>query len=181
MKISDSKARLKTMFKTIQSNNFVLAGYFSLICCLHVNAILKADDPIRDTQTEEILYEQKMEQEKDGVKAPATPKVIFYGGQGFLTRSSLSENDSGETKDPASKKKNIFNWSDWWDEKPAEENAPEAVETQGFELPGDDGLLLEKEAPSSQEKQPEEPLAEALDGFSAGSEESVPVADDAWW
>jgi hypothetical protein len=42
----------------------------SVLAGLNLASIRKAEDPIRDTQTNPILYQQKMEEEKDGKKGP---------------------------------------------------------------------------------------------------------------
>ena len=111
-----------------QNKHFYIVSYLFLVAFLHMNAILKAEDPIADTQTEAILYDQKMEQEKDGVKGPATPKMIYYGGQGFLTKSSLSKYEKEIAGAREGIKKDKFSWSDWWEDKPAETQSPSGEE-----------------------------------------------------
>lgn len=171
-----------------------LISWLAILWLVHGNAILKHEDPIQDTQTEAILYDQKMEQEKDGVKAAATPKVIYYGGQGFLTKSSLAKNEKEGEGVSAKKKKQSFNWSDWWEEKPAE---TEAQETPAAE----EELSVKEEGLSEGESNPdsvlsaETPVQEAETDFwsevpdSAGSPASPPAQDkapskpaaDDWW
>lgn len=109
----------------INKKQFWPVFYFLPLILLHVNAILKAEDPISETQTDAILYEQKMEQEKDGVKGPATPKMIYYGGQGFLTKNSVSKYEKETGSGSAAAKKEAFDWSEWWDDKPADPASPE--------------------------------------------------------
>ncbi len=170
-----------------------LLSWLAILWLVHGNAILKHEDPIQDTQTEAILYDQKMEQEKDGVKAAATPKVIYYGGQGFLTKSSLAKNEKEGEGASAKKKKQTFNWSDWWEEKPAE---PETQETQVAveeELPiqeedsqegeSSSGLgVLAAETPIQESaadfwgEAPDSPIASS----SAQEAPSKPATDD-WW
>jgi len=116
--------------KVNQSNGVraMLAVWLAALLFLHMNAILRNEDPIQSAQTEGILFDQKMEQEKDGVKAASTPKVIYYGGQGFLTKSSLSKNEKESERGITKKKKQTFNWSDWWEEKPAQ---PDSSASEG--------------------------------------------------
>ena len=179
-------------------------GYLGLVFALHMNAILKTEDPIADTQTDPILYEKKMEEEKGGVKAPASPRVIYYGGQGFLAKKSLSKYEKEATGSAPTKKKEKFNWSDWWEDKPAQSNGnetqdlkdeeglqenqneleslPEAVEPLPQDPKKDEGILMdsvEMAKPSPQEKV----LQDAEFSESVPSEESgqgVVAADD-WW
>lgn len=172
-----------------------LISWLAILWLVHGNAILKHEDPIQDTQTEAILYDQKMEQEKDGVKAAATPKVIYYGGQGFLTKSSLAKNEKEGEGASAKKKKQSFNWSDWWEEKPAEPETQEQAAVEE-ELPVKDEALQESESGTESDLPNETPVqeeaetdfwAEAPD--SPGSTAtppttqeapSKPAADD-WW
>lgn len=154
--------------------------WLGAILALHGNAILKNEDPIQAVQTEGILYEQKMEQEKDGVKGPATPKVIYYGGQGFFNRTSIASDEEESAGNAAKKKKSVFNWSDWWEEKPAENEAPaeqEAIESVGSQQmpeaqPFDaDDFWGEPKSPSSENSSNLPP-----------PESSVPqVSGDDWW
>ncbi len=139
-----------------------LLSWLAILWLVHGNAILKHEDPIQDTQTEAILYDQKMEQEKDGVKAAATPKVIYYGGQGFLTKSSLAKNEKEGEGASAKKKKQTFNWSDWWEEKPAE---PETQETQ---------VAVEEELPIQDEdsQEGESSLVSGLPSETSAQEEA---------
>lgn len=177
-----------------------------LIGFLHVNAILKAEDPIADTQTEAISYDQKMEQDKDGVKAPATPKMIYYGGQGFLTRSSLSKYENEIASASKGKKKEKFNWSDWWEDKPSETQTDtaeikpaETVEPeilQGTDLPAAKDSSLDSQQTDIKEKKTDEKPAgsaqtvleeESFPGEeSAAPDQSQPPAGgntkgDDWW
>ncbi len=118
------------------NKQFWVLGYLALIGLIHVNAFLKSEDPIRDTQTDPISYDKKMEEEKDGVKAPSSPRVVFYGGQGFLSKkNSVSHADDGQEM-KKSVKKESFNWADWWGDKPSASNsAPASTEAVESNLP----------------------------------------------
>jgi|GEM_PF-3327174 len=138
----------------LKKNQWGVGVYFILTLCLHWNAILKVEDPIADTQTEGILYDQKMEQEKDGVKAAASPKVIFYGGQGFLTKGSLAKYDQDNKVAGSKNKKDSFNWSDWWDDKSSNSKAasPEAADDSLINLESE--TQTELTAPSLTSEKP---------------------------
>lgn len=186
------------------SKQIKMAGYLAMLVLLHVNAILKTEDPIADTQTEGILYDQKMEQEKDGVKAPATPKMIYYGGQGFLGKGSLAKYDKEMTSRVAGKKKEKFSWSDWWDDKSSDahvdgaqgtesgqtllEEAPGILEGESDVLPTKpntvpDEQAVPRQATPKQESQPTQLSSEdvALTDEAIPEVEEAPVAGDDWW
>ncbi len=166
--------------------NISVAGYLLLIVFLHVNALLKAEDPIADTQTEAISYDKKIEQDKDGIQAPATPKMIYYGGQGFLTRGSLSKYEK-EISTASTGKKEKFNWSDWWEEKPSESNADEtdAVASASEPLTNSDGEATEETGTASQIINSKGNAADESGNLDADQpelalEEPVKSGDD-WW
>ncbi len=144
-----------------------MAGWLAVLLFLHGNAILKKEDPIQDTQTDAILYDQKMEQEKDGVKAAATPKVIYYGGQGFLTKSGLAKNEQESSAGAQKKKKQSFSWSDWWEEKPGEKESQTDA--------GEEADLLTQDTALTDEKPDDEKLENASGGDAAPA-----VKDDFW-
>lgn len=131
-----------------------ILSWLAILLVVHVNAILKNDNPLEDSQTEAILYDQKMEQEKDGVKAAATPKVIYYGGQGFLTKSSLAKNEKESEGAAVKKKKQSFNWSDWWEEKPVESTGQEQLSASEEAMP----LGEEEQSTDAHEAVPAEDL-----------------------
>jgi len=163
----------------------LIPAYLLLVCGLHWNAILKADDPISEGQSEAILYDQKMEQDKDGVKAPATPKMIYYGGQGFLTKNSLSKYEKEITAVTTGKKRENFNWSDWWEEKPAD-TAPEEQQTLlQDDMPtvaADESLMVPDEIEPLSEEVPQNAVsADAEEALPPPAElESEPAGSD-WW
>ena len=186
-----------------RNKQFWLLSYLGLVFVLHMNAILKTEDPIADTQTDPILYEKKMEEEKAGVKAAATPKVIYYGGQGFLTKKSLSKYEKETIGSAPSKKKEKFNWSDWWEDKPAQPNESETqdlIDHEGFpetqneleplpeaveslpQAPNKDETVLADSVetvkpPQSNKTAQDTELAESV----PPEEEKGEVAADDWW
>lgn len=130
-----------------------MAAWLAVLLALHGNAILRNEDPIQAVQTDAISYDQKMEQEKDGVKGPATPKVIYYGGQGFFSKPpSIAPKQDESEKSSAEKKKKTFSWSDWWEESPKPEEKPDIPAQQLLTTPPaeDTGFWSEAEPASSE-------------------------------
>ncbi|HRK62437.1 MAG TPA: hypothetical protein PLY88_07825 [Candidatus Omnitrophota bacterium] len=175
----------------LNGTRVMLAVWLVSILFLHMNAILKNEDPLQDAQTEGILYDQKMEQEKDGVKAAATPKVIYYGGQGFLTQSSLSKNEKELEGGVAKKKKQMFNWSDWWEEKPAKPDLPEAsVADADLQEDAKEASKAEVAAyldpnsidsASGESDEPKDDFWTDSESPSLAPEEPSPAKGDDWW
>ena len=59
--------------------NFLTLGAVLILVVLHSGTVRKEEDPIRQTQTDPILYKQKVEEEKDGVKGAPMPTYNYYG------------------------------------------------------------------------------------------------------
>jgi len=55
-----------------------------MVALLHSGAILRADDPIGDTQADSVEYAQVVEREEKGNPELSMPKVEYYGGGGFF-------------------------------------------------------------------------------------------------
>lgn len=72
-----------------------------LFSVLQVAAVNKAEDPIRDTQTNPILIDEKNEELKDGQKEAPKPSFKLYPEQGFLSDSNLSDEDADSDSDSA--------------------------------------------------------------------------------
>ncbi len=192
------------MILKYKNKQFWYLGYFGVLFLLHINAILKNEDPITATQTDPILYDKKMEEEKDGIKAPASPKVIYYGGQEFLGQKSLSKYEKEVAGSAQTKKKEKFNWSDWWEDKPAQphgnetqdlideeasqenqnelESLPEEVESLPQDSPKDENVLMdsaEMVKPSPLDKAAQD--KELVKSEFLEDEDKDTVAADDWW
>ena len=63
----------------------LLAGLMSLA------TVRKKEDPILNTQTSPIAYQEKMEEIKDGEKGAPTPSFKLYPGEKFMTASPVEE------------------------------------------------------------------------------------------
>ena len=99
--------------------------FIGVLAGLNLAAIRKAEDPIRDTQTNPILYEQKMEEEKDGKKGPLlysvknNPRGTFFVEPPF---EAVSKPSPG--KSTPKKAAEFDETSGWWEEQPGEFDAP---------------------------------------------------------
>ncbi|HQB12712.1 MAG TPA: hypothetical protein PLX96_07050 [Candidatus Omnitrophota bacterium] len=80
----------------------------------NVAAIRRAEDPIRDTQTSPIAFQQKMEEEKDGKKGPLLYHVRYNPKDSFLTTSPVLPEEKAKENlvSPYSKTEEL----DWWEE-----------------------------------------------------------------
>lgn len=65
-------------------NSFVVLAIVTVVFILNSGTVRKKEDPIRDTQTDPIAYNKKMEEIKDGEKGAPTPSFQYYGGEPFL-------------------------------------------------------------------------------------------------
>ena len=126
-----------------------------LIGLSSIATIRKDEDPVRKTQTDPILYKQKMEEQKDGVKGAPSPSFKFYNREGFLADSPVDQKkeeaaelpktvdstevnleeplDAHQEASPDSLKEGQED-EDWWDssgkEEPAgDQNALQSEET----------------------------------------------------
>ena len=79
--------------------SYLLIAVFILTGILNVGAILKREDRIAQTQTDPILYEQKMEEIKDGEKGPSMPAIEYYKGAGFLTTAPVKGLEASDLRD----------------------------------------------------------------------------------
>ncbi|HOW58206.1 MAG TPA: hypothetical protein PLO78_00615 [Candidatus Omnitrophota bacterium] len=136
---------------------------------LHLGVIRRNEDPIRDTQTDPILYEQKMEQEKDGVKGALlyhvkyNPKEKFFIDPPYVPKGKVVEAENAVVTKPA-------DISNWWEEEPVSENTP-PIKSESEDQTG-----LE----ASQEKENLE--AKASDQVVPNSESSQSdPKEDYWW
>ncbi len=67
-----------------------------LLAFLNMAAVNKAQDPIRDTQTNPIGLNEKTDELKDGQKEAPKPSMKLYPDQGFLAQSNLSSKNTDE-------------------------------------------------------------------------------------
>ena len=83
--------------------------------------IRRTEDPIRDTQTAPIGYQQKMEEDKDGKKGALLYSVKYNPSDEFLTAPPVAgeeEEAAGEITEEA-----VPAGADWWEEVPVTDKA----------------------------------------------------------
>ncbi|OQA56500.1 MAG: hypothetical protein BWY42_00982 [Candidatus Omnitrophica bacterium ADurb.Bin277] len=84
---------------------------------LNTAAIRRAEDPVRDTQTDPILYKQKMEEEKDGKKGPLMYNVRYNPSDNFLTAPPFERKADRESLQGSSPADSAATGElNWWDE-----------------------------------------------------------------
>lgn len=106
----------------------VLFIFLSVLAGLNLGTVRKKDNPILNAQTDPILYEQKKEEEKDGVKGPLLYHVKHDPLETFFIEppfSSGQEETGGQlSAQPAAGPGEA---ADWWEEQPTGEEAPSVV------------------------------------------------------
>jgi len=89
------------------------------LAMLNMGVIRRNEDPIRDTQTNPILYEQKKQEEKDGKKGALLYSVKYNPPSEFLVAPPV---DTQGDKEVAQKAKETgTDITGWWEETPAED------------------------------------------------------------
>ncbi len=144
---------------------FIFVG---VLAGIHVGTVRRTDDPIRNTQTDGIAYQQKLEEEKDGKKGPLAYSVKYNPSDTFFVDPPFNEKEKSAAKEKAVPEKPAA-LSDWWEEKPVQEN----VTSPGEEAPERAGALEEKG-----------PVPEGTTGEEAG-QTAAPGKEaksgDYWW
>lgn len=152
----------------------------SLFAGLNLGTVRHTDDPIRDTQTNPILYEQKKEEEKDGVKGPLlyhvknNPRESFFIDPPFEAVTKTPVKAAAEATLPAS-----TGAAGWWEEQPTgSEATPLAKES--VSSPSPESLPIEEPAKGFEDtkKHNETPEA-ATDNAKAPSGKGK--GEDYWW
>ena len=145
------------------------------MAALNLGTVRRTEDPIRDTQTNPILYQQKMEEEKDGKKGPLlyhvknSPRETF-----FIDPPYEAVKKSSDKKTLADEVPSSANTTDWWEEQPTNSPAPapSSVETVAEPLP--EPLPKEEKAQDLETTSQSAPEAEAGKAPSGKK-------DDYWW
>jgi hypothetical protein len=133
---------------------------------LNIGAILRSEDPIRDTETSPISYKQKMEEDKDGKKGPLAYSVKYNPRDTFLTTSPVGSKK--EESKPASKpEETVPGGTNWWEEAPSGDKAQGTAATDSFSEP-----IVEENTPDS----PQNGSAE-----NAKPEDAQGSKEDYWW
>ena len=144
----------------------VLAG-------LNLGTVRRTEDPIRDTQTDGILYQQKMEEEKDGKKGPLmyhvkyNPRESFFIDPPFEKAKKTSPKETVTEKAPAS-----TDTTGWWEEQPTDSKAVPPTETVSEPRPEP---LPEADKVQSHEAAEQPAAAPGAEGAKSGK------GDNYWW
>lgn len=144
--------------------------FVSVLAGLNVASIRKAEDPIRDTQTNPILYKQKMEEEKDGKKGPLlysvknNPHDTFFIDPPYEAEKETSTGKAVTQESTAPEET-----AEWWEEQPGESRAVSSDGTLA-EVPVKDETLQGGEAG--------DPLTSIPD---TGDVSKNTKEDDYWW
>lgn len=133
---------------------------------LNLGTVRKTEDPIRDTQTSPIGYQQKMEEEKDGVKGPLMYHVKYNPKDAFFIEPPFEKEKEASGTEMAKEEPSAV--SDWWEEKPAQEAVPPEQETA---TPETAALETVQALPENAVDQP----------GSGSREDPAAKADDYWW
>ena len=147
--------------------------FVSVFAGLNLGSIRREEDPIRDTQTNPILYEQKKGEEKDGKKGPLmyhvknNPRETFFIDPPFEKEKKKSSKETVTEKTPSS-----ADTAGWWEEQSTTPQAAPAAETASESLP--------KPLPEAKEVQDHEAVEQPVAPPAA---ENAPAGkgDDYWW
>jgi hypothetical protein len=148
--------------------------FVSVLAGLNLGTVRQTEDPIRDTQTNPILYEQKKEEDKDGVKGPLLYHVNNYPRETFFIdppyeldkKNSTKKTVTEEAPAPASA-------PGWWEEQPAVPQTASPEETVA-EPPRES---LPKEEQTRNRGASDESAAPATDAKHASESKGT----DYWW
>lgn len=146
----------------------VLAG-------LNLASIRKAEDPIRDTQTNPILYKQKMEEEKDGKKGPLlynvknNPHDTFFVDLPYEADTKTPPGKTATEKVAAPEET-----AGWWEEQPGESRAASPGEPATKSLP--EPSTEEKALPRHESADPS-----AVTTDTGNTPTATTQGDDYWW
>ena len=166
--------------------------FIASLAVLNMASIRKAEDPIRDTQTEGVLYKQKMEEEKDGKKGPLLYNVKYNPSDNFLTAPPNAvpkdEKAAAETT-----KASQAGGTDWWEEVPSADKTldktqePKTDNTDWWEEvpPADEGKVsVQGDSSAVPQLVPGEELTEAQQEPRPAVDGAVPASkssSDDWW
>ena len=136
--------------------------FVSVLAGLNFGTVRKTEDPVRDTQTAPILYEQKMEEEKDGKKGPLLYHVKYNPKDTFFIDLPYER----DTKPVAAQEKALgampgADTTSWWEEQPADQQAAPAAEkspvpeSEATSQPSEKSPVAEKESAESVGSKPD--------------------------
>ncbi len=125
--------------------------FLSALAILNLGTVRKAEDPIRDTQTNPILYEQKKEEEKEGKKGPLLYNVKNNPREAFFIDPPYEKDGKSSTEDAMTEvAKEPVGTEGWWEES-AESPQSSSEETSEGQSVADSGAK-EKHVPDSDDE-----------------------------
>jgi len=145
------------------------------IAALNLGTVRRTEDPIRDTQTNPILYEQKKEEEKDGKKGPLMYNVKYNPREAFFIDPPYeADKKSSEKKTVAEQTPASTETTDWWEEQPAAPQTPSGTAGPVADVSPE---------PLPQEKKDQDLETAEQQPVPAADPEKVPSGkgDDYWW
>lgn len=160
-------------YSLLMNRNCLFLIFVLGVAALNLGTVRRTEDPIRDTQTSGILYEQKKEEEKDGKKGPLlysvknSPRETFFIDPPFAKETKTAPKAAASEETAASSET-----SGWWEEQPAASEAAPSAETVSEPLP----------EPKPEAEKAQEPDA-AGQPAAAPEDPSAPSGkgDDYWW
>jgi hypothetical protein len=156
------------------SKNTLFLIILLVLSGLNLGTVRRTEDPIRDTQTNGILYEQKKEEEKNGKKGPLmyhvknNPRESFFIDPPFEKAKKVPPEAIATEQTPSS-----MDATGWWEEQPTA--TPAVPSAEGISESQPPEPLPEKElAPEPEAAKQPAPAAEA---------ETAPSGKegDYWW
>jgi len=103
------------------ARNIPLFIFVLVLAALNTGTIRRNEDPIRDTQTNPIGYQQKMEEEKDGKKGPLLYSVKYNPSDKFMVAPPVAAEGEQAPAERSEVEKSGTAATSWWEEVPASE------------------------------------------------------------
>ena len=156
-------------------NKKVLLGVLVLVLAGgNVGTVRRTEDPIRNTQTDGIAYQQKMEEEKDGVKGPLAYSVKYNPKENFFIELPFEKEKKSSSKGIVTEKvPSSADTAGWWEEQPTASKTVPSAETVSESPPPE---------PLPEAEQVKNPEAAAQPVSGAGVEKAPSgKGDDYWW
>jgi hypothetical protein len=147
--------------------------FVSVLAGLSLGSVRKSEDPVRDTQTDPILYEKVKEEEKDGKKGALlyhvknSPRETFFIDPPFEKAKKSPPKAAVTEEAPAPAET-----AGWWEEQSTEPQAVSPAEKVAEPLP---------ELVPEAEKAPDPEVAEQPAAVAEAEKAPSGKGDDYWW
>jgi hypothetical protein len=168
------------------NKNAIFFIILSVLAGLNLGTVRKTEDPIRDTQTNPILYKQKMEEEKDGKKGPLmyhvknNPRESFFIDPPYDAEEKKSSGGTVAGEAPPAP----ADTAGWWEEQPSGAQAESPAEVGAEPLPGSPSEAgtepLPESLPEEEKARDLEPAESAAPETDAG-DAPADKSSDSWW